>query len=312
MEEDYRYVRFPLPLIQGLYSSFPCGFVAFLRVGIYIFSQDIKVDRTNALKQALYCYYRKGLTATLQAQFDELLKKGFISVETEYTRFKNEEFVPEVDLYGLIKALQEDYVLYEKILEFHRVRQATSLLNMELPTDLIINTYKYVFDLYGGFVKQPYVSMKTDLLLEYSKKQQSEYETMLFTTFAGVKSIIGNSEYAGTTREMIICRMFGASNQQALAEVLKDEYTKAVYDKYSKRYQFEKLLDELVARGFIQSKIGWNRRTYVSCKLDYTQLANAIKKAYDEKGLRSRIRSNKQKEAEAKRELALHLQKRAV
>ena len=309
MEEDYRYVRFPLPLIQGLYSSFPMGFVVFLRVGIYILSQDMKVDEMNAMKQALYCYYRKGLTASLQQRFDILLKKGFISVESEYTRFKNHEFVPEVDLYGLSKALSEDQALHDEIIEFHRVRQATSFLKMDLPTHLIINSYKYLFDMYGGFVKQPYVSMKTDFLLEYSGKLHSESEIMLFTTFAGIKSIIGNSEYAGTTREMIICRMFGASNQQALAEVLKDEYTKTVYDKYSKRYQFEKLLDELVARGFIQSKIGWNRRTYVSCKLDYTQLTNAIKDAYDKKGMGSKIRSNKKKEGEAKRELALHLRK---
>lgn len=309
MNEDYKYIRFPLSLIRGLYDSFPMGFVVFLRVGIYILSQDMKVDEINALKQALYCYYRKGLTASLQRQFDILLKKGFISEEAEYTRFKNHEFVPEVDLYGLSKALIEDQALHDEIIEFHRVRQATSFLKMDLPTELTITSYKYLFDIYGGFVKQPYVSMKTDLLLEYSGKLHSESEIMLFTTFAGIKSIIGNSEYAGTTREMIICRMFGASNQQALAEVLKDEFTKAMYDKYSKRYQFEKLLDELVARGFIQSKIGWNRRTYVSCKLDYTQLTNAIKDAYDKKGMGSKIKSNKKKEGEAKRELALHLRK---
>ncbi|MDD4636499.1 MAG: hypothetical protein PHI48_00230 [Bacteroidales bacterium] len=307
MEENYKYVRFPLPLIQSLYSSFPCGFDVFLRVGIYIFSQDLHVDPMNAQKQALYCYYRKGLTDSLQKQFDVLLKKGYISVETEYTRFKKEEFVPEVDLYGLSKALKGDQALYEEIIEFHRIRQALSFLKIDLKPDFIIKTYNCFFDLYGGFVKQPYVSMKTDLLLEYSEKQPGESDIMLFTAFAGIKSIIGNSAYAGTTREMIICRMFGASNQQALAEVLKDEYTKTVYDKYSKRYHFEKLLDELVARGFIQSKIGWNRRTYVSCKLDYTQLADSIKKAYDEKGMRSKIRSNKEKEAEAKMQLALHL-----
>ena len=63
-------------------------------------------------------------------------------------------------------------------------------------------------------------------------------------------------------------------------DFIKDKTLNTIFDKYSKRYWFDKLINELRIRDFIRSKItlkfGFKSRMYLSCKLDSNQLSSKL------------------------------------
>jgi len=72
-------------------------------------------------------------------------------------------------------------------------------------------------------------------------------------------------------------RMTGAKTKALLAEVLEIHALKSLHDKYSKRYHMDKLLDELLARGFITGKLAFGRRIYLSTHYTIPELPDVIK-----------------------------------
>lgn len=70
--ESFKYILFPLPLIQEIFKKPKNGFSDIFDVGIYRVSQTLQIDEYNALKQVVYCYYRGGLTNSLKQRFRQL------------------------------------------------------------------------------------------------------------------------------------------------------------------------------------------------------------------------------------------------
>lgn len=84
--------------------------------------------------------------------------------------------------------------------------------------------------------------------------------------------------------------MFGAKNKTELEFILSDKKVKSAYKQYTTDYHYKKMLKELVVRGFLQSEIGYNKRTYVSCKLDMKGLEDAIVEHIKQKSLNFKIK----------------------
>ena len=89
---------------------------------------------------------------------------------------------------------------------------------------------------------------------------------------------------------MIKCRMFGAKNQAELELILNDKKVKSAYKQYTTDYHYKKMLKELVVRGFLMSEIGYNKRTYVSCKMDMKGLEDAIVEHIKHKSLNFKVK----------------------
>lgn len=127
-------------------------------------------------------------------------------------------------------------------------------------------------------------------MFDFYKNTKTDYEKALFAMYAGIRSIIGNKDFAETTGSMIKCRMFGAKNKTELEFILSDKKVKSAYKQYTTDYHYKKMLKELVVRGFLQSEIGYNKRTYVSCKLDMKGLEDAIVEHIKQKSLNFKIK----------------------
>ena len=127
----------------------------------------------------------------------------------------------------------------------------------------------------------------------------------MFAAYAAIKSIIGKKDFAGTTKKMIVCRIIGAKNDKVLRDFLKNKGLETVYAKYFKRYWFDKLIDQLLIRGFVLSKItlvmGLKSRIYLSCKLDYDQLPVAIADYWDNVTGNKKLKELKDQERLAKK-----------
>ena len=306
--EDYKYIIFPLPLLQEIFKKPKTGFSDIFYYGIYKSAESQDVIEYNAIKQALYCYYRGGITNSLKRKFDHLANDEIFTPDEDYSGFSGDEFNPEDEIESIYQYLKEDELMKNEIIEFHRLRQVKEILNITFDINTAIKIYQELQNEYD-FSNVPFVMMNKEIMIEYSHKQKSEFEKVLFATYAGIKSIIGNKKFCQTTQDMIFMRMVGAKNNDALIEIIKDKKVKGIYNKYTVRYQKEKILDNLLARNFLSSKVGINKRTYLSCSLTHDELSEEIIRFFDENNIKSKIKSNKISELKAKNKILQHLNK---
>lgn len=310
-ESEYKYIIFPLPLLQEIFKKPKTGFNDIFYFGIYktALAQNVNEDH-NAVKQALYCFYRGGLTPYLEKRFDELIRNEVFSPDEDYNGFSCDEFGPYNEMDDINEYLKTDSDLLESLIEFHKLRQIKKVLNLEFDIQTAINTYNQYSEEYSGFKNMPLVMIKTTTMIEYSNKSKSEFEKVLFATFAGIKSLMGRgNDLLETTQNMIFYRMVGAKNKEALTEILKDKKVKSIYNKYSVRYQRDKILNHLVAKNFLMSKLGYNKRMYLSFTLKFEDLPEAISVRFKEKNINLKIKSNKIKELQARKDISRHLNK---
>lgn len=283
--DNFKYILFPLPLIQEIFKKPKNGFSDIFDIGIYRVSQILEISEHNALKQLIFCYYRGGLTDSLQKKLYQLEKEEIFFRDDDYNGFNGHEFVPDEDIECIYEYCKEHPDFQNEIEEFHRLRQVKSVLDISFNIASICKTYKDYNQAYNGFKNQPLVSIKKDMMFDYYQNNKTDYEKALFAMYAGIRSIIGNKDFAETTGSMIKCRMFGAKNSTELESILKDKKVFAAYKQYTTDYHYKKMLKELVARGFLMSEIGYNRRTFVSCKLDMKGLEDAIVEHIEQKSL---------------------------
>lgn len=288
--DNFKYILFPLPLIQEIFKKPKKGFSDIFDVGIYRVSQTLQIDEYNALKQLMYCYYRGGLTKSLESQLYNLEQHEVFYSDEDYNGFSSYEFIPDEEIESIYEYCEEHQELKNEIEEFYRLRQVKNVLEIKFDISSVAETYKSYHAAYNGFHNQPLVSISQKMMFDFYKNTKTDYEKALFAMYAGIRSIIGYKDFAETTGSMIKCRMFGAKNQTELELILSDRKVKSAYKQYTTDYHYKKMLKELVVRGFLQSEIGYNKRTYVSCKLDMKGLEDAIVEHIKQKSLNFKVK----------------------
>ena len=287
MEGEYRYVYFPLFLIKNLFSEKDLKYTVsdIFDVGIFNYSKQFNIDNLSAYRQVIYCYYRGGLTDKLRSKIQYLYDNGDLTLDEDYNGFDGHgiSFEPD-DLDELAQIASKNNILRDLFIEFYKMHLALKSLKLTGNIQSILSVSKQILKLQqiheAKYGREPSVMLKTDLIFDYYKKSKSSNDILILAAFAGIKSIIGKKEFAGTTKKMIVSRMIGAKSDKVLQDFLKDKTLKTIFDKYSKRYWFDKLINELRIRDFIRSKItlkfGFKSRMYLSCKLDSNQLSSKL------------------------------------
>ncbi len=127
--------------------------------------------------------------------------------------------------------------------------------------------------LWGAYPKP---GIKTDFIFD-ARDRNNPSETYLMAALIGVKSIIGQKKFAATHKCVIACRMVGCKRNEELRQTLKDDPVLAnVYNKYINRYHIDRIIKELINRGFLRSKIAYGRQIFLSDELDYKELQKEI------------------------------------
>jgi len=287
MEGEYRYVYFPLFLIKNLFTAKDAenGISDIFDVGIYNYSKQFDIDNLSAYRQVIYCYYRGGLTHTLHSNLQYLYDNEDLTLDEDFNGFKSDgsTFEP-YELDEFVQIASTNNKLRDLCLEFYKMHLALQSLKIKGNIQRILSASKEVLRIQckteAKYGREPSVMLKTDLIFDYYKKSKSSNDILILAAYSGIKSIIGKKEFAGTTKQMIVSRMIGAKSDKVLQDFLKDKTLKTIFDKYSKRYWFDKLINELRIRDFIRSKItlkfGFKSRMYLSCKLDSNQLSSKL------------------------------------
>lgn len=278
------YLLIPLPLIREIFRNPDRGINDIFDYGIYKSAFTQKTDDTNAYKQVIYCMYRGGLTLSLQDKINTLIEDGIFNYDEEYSGFNGSEFYPEDNIIELDEYCNTDNTLKDEIIEFHKLRQGKDVLGLEYNIEAVANTYHK----YGKFDGYPLISVSVKMMLDYYSNPKDKYEKALFAMYLGIRSLIGNRDYACTTADMVKCRMFGAKEKKELDFILKDASISKAYKTYTTRHYYDKMMKDLRVFNFIQSEIGYYRRTYISCKLSMMELADVIVRIRKEKSLTQR------------------------
>ena len=306
MENEYRYIHFPLFLLKDLFTSKKnqhSTISDIFDIGIYNYSNQFAIDDLSAYRQVIYCYYKGGLTDKLYSYLKGLYDNEDLTLDEDYNGFQGDTFEP-YELDELDRIATGDIQLRDLCLEFYKMHLALESLQINGSIQDILSTSKEVLKPQGiheaKYGREPSVMLKTDLIFDYYKKNKSFNDIILFAAYAGIKSIIGKKKFAGTTKKMIVGRMIGAKSDKVLPDFLKNKDLKAIFDKYSKRYWFDKLIGELLTRGFVRSKmtlkLGFKSRMFLSCKLDYSQLPVKIAECWEKVKGTKKLKSIKEEE----------------
>lgn len=99
-----------------------------------------------------------------------------------------------------------------------------------------------------------------------SDTEREDYRAFI-AMYLACASIVGSQPFKATTSELIKCRMFGARNLVELNQLLEaSPERKAMYDKYTTRRRYSRLLQDLQIKRLV-GECPWKRRTYISLRI---------------------------------------------
>ncbi len=252
-------------------------------------------DEANFPRQILYKFYRcqNEIPLNILIRLNEMVDKGRLIIDEDYNGFNREEFNPEIETENLQNEFKTDQEFMNDCFEFYKYNQAKNYLSISGGDyETCIKTHEKMKNIFTStvekFGKMPHVQLNTSWLFD---ARDGKIEDQLFRFIVAVKSLIGKKKYVHTNKKNIIFRMYGLKNDEMFAKA--PDSIKEKVKSLLNRYQFEKLRNVAVNRGFIQY-LSYNgcRGFYVSTRFkDVEELANQIidrrknKQAMDQKYL---------------------------
>ena len=298
MQAKHSYIYFPLNLVSYLHSAPKKAIRAMVSYGIVQYSkyhlakaQETDPDRVliNAYNHVVYAFYNNKLPFEIAGWIDDLITSGEFEPNEDLRPFSvTGSFDPEQERGSICVAWEDDPEKQSACLDFYFQSLAMKDWGLKIhinelrkQSELVSQKVREFEAVYG---KDALVSLKTDMILDFFVNPKSSEDYELLAAYCGVKSIIGSKAYVGTNKKFIVARMVGAKDETTLKAMLADphrnEALSEVYRMFCHRHHADILIDKLIQRGFLSSKIGLQgtRRLYISCTLDFNDLAIAISK----------------------------------
>jgi len=189
------------------------------------------------------------------------------------------------------------YAIYWKSLdesgktEIARIKKAAKFFSIILGNES--RTLQGGKKIYNCCHNKPKSSGNIDVLFDFYKNEKTEYEIACFVAYHALKSIVGKKAYCKVTNRFLLARMAGYSTVDELPEELPEPL-----DKYSKRWQLDKIKTELKLSWGVKIYARYTRGFYVSFSLSLEKLileAEKRRKQYIHKQLAEKERKAVQK-----------------
>jgi len=236
-----------------------------LNFGFYYLIQKVNSNLEYVATQLMYDYYRnKGnLSTFLFDRMQMYIDSGQLQIDDDYNGFAGNEFHPDFELETLIPILEfsNDFRLaaIEHTVSKHVFSKAGITASAEYITEQGKEIEKKIDP------KEAKTSIDFDFLYDYRDNPKNEKQLVQLAAFMAVKSILGTKNYCRTTKNMILSRMFGYTKPPK-------EIKHPLYQKYTKRYHFTKLMDELSTHWKIKHYSYHMRGLYISQKMSIEKL----------------------------------------
>lgn len=267
------FVLIPLSMIRGLIKD-PTLIYRIAMTGIYVSSQKLEVDFEEAIVTFIAIKYRDTLSlGIIMYEWYEKMKRNFpeqkelnktsiVDKETHQINVNIDKEIEFLKIYG-----QKNPKFFDDLLAWYRVRMMIHLLEYEIDF-LTMGSFEM-----GQQFMNERPELKTDPLIALDREVLRNMISATYNSstelrarwamYLGMLSIIGTKQMAITTSVAIKSRMFGAKDNDSLQEILKDKETKELYDYWTTRRHYERLLAEVETANKIKAQ-GLGRRTYIS------------------------------------------------
>lgn len=297
------YIQFPLCLLQQTFGdSKTDSYTAWEKIlcyGIVKYAKSCKYELSDVGKQLMYHYYRnqKMMQSSLLRKMEEYIDSGEILTDEDYHGFQGGAFDPmEYSGEGLMKVFENDHEFRDEAILMSQLSKIPKLLNLDperFDLDSILQhyerglAYKDKFEAVYGADSQPMV--KPSMLIDF---RDSGKDIDLFRAYIGIRSLIGQKKFTSTYKSVILCRMLGCKTEKALDQFKQtNKNAMEVYNRYSGRKRMDKLLFELMERGFILALSKKHQRyIFVTARFkDPAEFAEAILTQRKEHDLRNKL-----------------------
>ena len=294
-KREDRYIQFPLCLLQQTYQNPANGLNLILNFGIVNYAMKFNYNIVEVGRQLMYVYYREKdkMQNHLKKAIDKYAGSGQLTIDEDYNGFSGTNFDPLEASEELLGLFESEPEFKEAAILLYQIRQAEKHLSISDPDiDNTIKGYynglklKNEFELRFGKDVMP--SIKPTLLFEYREK---ENDIDVFRAIVAIRSIIGRNNYATGNKPVILSRMIGCKSKAAFEINQKNKLFISTIEKYSKKYQMNKLLLTLAEQKHImflsKPKVSV---IYLSKYMEPEDLGKLIKETKDEQNLKKRIR----------------------
>ncbi len=278
-----KYFFIPICFLQKIDQK--DGLNSLMSWAIIDFSSKISFDLEEVARQTIYSYYRhaKNLPEDIFHNIELLVNEGKLNIDEEYCGFIGSKysFDPVEEIKQILDEFHSDEEFQAACVCFYRFRQACGVLNITANYSRCYQEYntleRFRWTNEEQMGKDAYASVRTDLVFD---AREGKLPSELFRFYVACKSIIGRRNFNSTSSNVLIMRMLGAKSKKALEAILEDSNNtgaKELFQKLSKRYQFNKLLESVNGRS-IATVIPATRGYYISISFSLEQLTEAVKR----------------------------------
>lgn len=256
MENGRKYINFPLPLVRRVLTDGQRGIDLAINFAVFRASLTVKAERRAAYSQLIYMAARHAeqVPDDLQEEVDDYF-------DGDFSEIINEKGVDEDITADFMANSGKDNEA--AILEWYRVYLAQEICGVKLgslPQTIEVG-HEYAAFASGNVP----VSVSTDMIFRLRDGLRTEYDRMKCAMYLAIRSLAGN-DVALTTATAIKWRAFGCRNGEELNAALKDKRLKSIWEKWTSRYYYRTILDELIDANLIR-QIAYGRHTAVTASL---------------------------------------------
>ena len=270
--KKYTYINIPLPFIRP--------FVVAPRKVKDVVKYSIYLSAFNVMRRASH----NDLHEACRAALDETIKEGNVpdSIKHQVTECIPGLQMNDEKVQRLVDMADVNTELCNSLIEWYAVRMECNRLGIMMDD---VDTFRNIFwawNMYDLDVSI-FASVRFAILQRYIRQADKAdiplQERAQMACFLAIKSIIGREAYTFATQDFILARMAGCRDINKAAEFLRNtqkEELKQMYEKYSQREQFNKLLEGLLRLRFLRCCV-FNKEndTYlISTKLAADEIAD--------------------------------------
>lgn len=265
-KREYRYIQFPLCLLQLTYIEPVEGFKM---IYWYTVLNSVKNEGYNNI---VVCRH-------LMNAYNELDDNIPTKLKELITQYFPDNILNENDLLQVWKSdekFKDTAIIWYKITHYWRP-ETLKKWNINILFDEYYKAVKHIESFEKNYGKDAEVNVKQEMLAEFINSA-NRFDS--FRAYLGIKSKIGLKKFVKINKPDILGRMIGCKSTAAFEHYKTNKYLMPTVEKYSKRCHMDKLLKDLIKSGFIMyfSNQGW-RYIYLSTYMEPEKLKKLIEKS---------------------------------
>ena len=278
------------------YKNREHGLNLMISYGLVHFALSQNYKLFSVAQHIVYCYYRKNelLPRNIRIAIEKAADiEGFTHDDDHGAFDTHGQFNADENIKEVLQILSDNPKLKEQAIKFYQLHQAEDFFNMQFCVpEAYFERYneaqiiKERFE--GNFGPDAMVSAKPDMLMDFRDDPKQNLD--LLRAYLGIVSMIGRRKFISTNKPAILSRMVGCKSKKAFQEVSRQDELQSTIDKYSKRWNIDRLLLTLAEKKYIMflSKKATSV-IYISRYMEPQELAELVRRSRNKLELKRKI-----------------------